>query len=130
MKKLITLLLILALLLPAAVYADDLSGCWAFWMPNSASFGSGNYAVVIILNENGEMALLYTIPDKNGLQELSTTGTWESTENSVTLYAEGDKQNAVVFEYKNGMIWFANGAMNVGLKKVEYTADQLEYRQQ
>ena len=124
MKKLIAVILILVLILPAAVHAEDLSGCWVVWLPNAATFGSGNLFAVLVLNEDNTMALMMS-GSGSKMQVAAQSGIWTSTASSVTISSTGTDE--IVLEYRDGKIWFPVGSMNVGMTKTEYTAAQLEF---
>jgi len=127
MKKLIAIILILFLLVPAAVSADSMAGIWAVWLPNSASFGSGNLSMIIVLNENNTYAVMNVIANEGDPNIQTSSGTWEAVTNGINLTPDGSGK-ANFFEYRDGMIWFANGSMNVGMVKLpDYSAAQMEY---
>ena len=128
MKKLITIILVLALAVPTVVSAESLAGCWVFWLPNSASFGTGNFSVVLMLNENGEMALTYCTPKEDGLHVESAAGIWSEQNNGINIGVKGSE--TMFLEYSNNKIWLKVGSMNVGMKRMEYTADQFVYTQE
>ena len=123
MKKLIVFTLILVMILPAAVHADSLAGCWVVWLSNAATFGSGNLFAVLVMNENNTMALMMS--SGPGDQVATRQGTWHSTDKAVIISFPDTEE--ITLEYRDGMIWFPVGQMNVGMKRVEYTADQLEF---
>ena len=80
MKKLITIIMILALLLPVAALAEDpdLAGCWVAFIPTSVSIGYGNFAYILVLNEDGSMVELQTSSNsaERTLTALTTRAQW------------------------------------------------------
>lgn len=126
MKKLITIILILALLLPAAALADNMSGIWSVWMPNSATFGSGNLTMILVLNEDATFAIINIVAKDGQINTQTRNGTWYEQNGKIRIASEGYMPAAL--EYRDGKIWFENGGMNVGMVKMpDYDASQLEY---
>ena len=80
--------------------------------------------MVIVLNENKEAAFIYNTPKDEGLQSLSTTGTWEATEHGVNITSNG---STISFAYEDGLLWMDAGKMQIGMKKVDFTTEQLKY---
>ena len=127
MKKLITVILILSLLLPAAASADSMAGCWAFWMPKSATMGKSNLSLILVLNESGTFSML-SIADIDSGQNVETiTGKWEYDGSVVTVH--NDDGPTGQFEYKDGMIWVDMGKQVIGLvKTADFQLNQIVYK--
>ena len=127
MKKLITIILVLALLLPAAAWADNIAGCWTFWMPKSAASGESNLSLVIVFNESGSFSMLIIADTDSGQNVETVTGKWEMNGSVVTVH--NDDGPTGQFEYKDGRIWVDMGNQVVSLiKAADFQPDQVVYK--
>ena len=128
MKKLITVILILSLILPVAACAsNNYFGCWGVWIPKSAALGYGNLSFVIVLNEDYTFAwLLVDDSLTTGLYTSTITGKWKSDGDTVTITNDTGEEGCL--NYYDDMLWIEMTGKNVGLKKLQdFDVSQMVY---
>lgn len=127
MKKVFCMLLIFVLLPHTSFSVDaDFCGCWVFWMPNAASFGSGNLTTVLVLNEDGSAILMeHSTSSSNGAIPRCGAGTWEAVGDSGVMVSGGGVE--LFFPLKDDLLWVEiSEKYSVGLKKVpDYETGQM-----
>ena len=131
MRKLITVILILSLIIPSTACAfDSYSGCWGIWIPKSATLGYGNLSFVIVLNEDYTFAwLLVDDSLKTGLYTSTITGKWKSDGDIVTIINDTGEKGCLYF--KDDMLWIEMTGKNVGLKKLQdFDVSQMIYSEE
>lgn len=126
MKKVLALILILAVLVPVATLADNFAGCWGVWIPKSATLGLGNLSFVIILNEKGTFAWTLVDDTAEELYTQTITGKWEASDDSIIITNDTGEQGRL--DYYDGMIWIDMSGKKVGLKRLaDYETYQMVY---
>lgn len=133
MKKLFLLFLIVLLAVPSAVFADssDFVGCWAVFIPKSATFGYGDQSIVVTLHSDGTMTetMIINKSDEKDTIVNSITATWMYYEKSeAILFQPTDSDQVKKFPVSDGMIWVRIDTMRFGLKKLpDMDVSQLQY---
>ena len=131
MRKLFCLLLIVCLLIPSAVFADDLSGCWYIWMPSTVSMGTGNLSLVLILNEDGTGAVLNCTSNTSAHSASVVSSSIKWTFANSILCAETEDGGKQLFMYSDDKIWysFPESTIKFGLVKApDFDLSQLAYK--
>ena len=119
MKKLLALILILALAVPAAAgSSEDYVGCWGvffdLFLPDAQAT-----TLMIVLNADGSMAsfsVLGAKKDDGSLDIRATRGTWKAQGNMVVI--ANDENNISILEYKDDCLWYDLDDLKLGLKKL------------
>lgn len=127
MKKLITIVLILAMLLPAAAMTEEIAGCWGIWIPKAGTMGYGNLSFVIILNESGRFVWLLSDDNPEECYNDMKTGTWEYIGNRVHITNDSGEKGWL--DYKDNMLWIEMGDKDIGLKRLaDFEVGQMIYK--
>jgi len=126
MKKLLAVILIMGLILPAAAVADNFAGCWGVWIPKSATLGLGNLSFVVILNEKGTFAWTLVDDTAEELYAETVTGKWEASDNNIVITNDTGERGQL--DYYDGMLWIDMSGKKVGLKRLaDYETNQMIY---
>ena len=129
MKKLMIIILVLAILVPAASSADSMTGIWAVWVPQSVTIGSGNYSFICILNEDNTFFYIFSASRDGETTTSTDTGTWEFNNDNVILQKK-DENKYMIIPYEDGMLWVNPGGdvIKFGLKKIpDFELTQMVY---
>lgn len=126
MKRLITIIMILAMILPAAAcseiamdnHPESFVGCWASFIPYSSNL-YGDQTIVISLNHDGTFAavILGNNAKEKKVMMQSFTGQWTVISDTVVYQRDG-KDKYGMWNYENEMIWFTLSGARFGLKKI------------
>lgn len=126
MKRLITIILILVLAVPAAAFSEsnndtwpaELIGCWTIFVPEALTFGYGCFTCIVVLNEDHSAVFMTTISSKEDkkISYTAITAQWWLKDGTVYLYGLKDN-DTYTFAYKDQMIWLLREPYKFGLKK-------------
>lgn len=123
MKKLIALIMIIVLAVPAAAFSDtnlseDLVGCWGVFCDWDEP-GSRATTQILVLNNDGSMASISILSSKKedgSLDVRVLRGIWEVHDTTITI-ANG-QGGVKILEYADGCVWYLWDDLKLGLKKL------------
>jgi hypothetical protein len=127
MKRLVVVIMIMVMIMPTVVIAENYAGCWGIWIPKSATLGNGNLSFIIILNEDHTFSWLLvddSVPDDYYADTCS--GKWEADGTRVYITNESGEKGWL--DFADDMLWIDMSGKRAGLKKLpDYDINQMVY---